>query len=121
MSDFDNLNVVETDEAYDDAKLLDSWRAIFKKRHASETNKIVDADRLGGSISSEHDLENVKNLAQSAIEISQSLQAIPIKLTFKDLTYRVNVKNTKEQSQLTKKSYRKEDILKGVSGYVLPG
>ena len=121
MSDFDNLNVVEFNDAYDGAKLQDSWRARFKKRHASEQDRIVDAERCDGSISSEHDLDNVKNLAQSAIEISQSIHAIPIKLTFKDLTYRIKVKNTMEQRQLTKKSYRKEDILKGVSGYVLPG
>lgn len=66
-------------------------------------------------------MDNVHELAKSAIEISQDIKSIPIKLTFHDLKYTVKIKNSRETRQLTGKTHRKEEILKGSSGYVLPG
>jgi len=46
----------------------------------------------------------------------------PIKLSFTDLTYTVRVKSSKmERQNQGAKKYRNETILKGVSGYALPG
>lgn len=47
---------------------------------------------------------------------------LPIKLTFSDLKYEVRVRNTREERKLYGgKKHRMETILKGVSGYALPG
>ena len=47
--------------------------------------------------------------------------SIPIKVSFNDLKYTVQVANSKEQINNGASRYREEVILKSVSGYMLPG
>lgn len=60
----------------------------------------------------------MKSLTQRAM----SKIYMPIKLSFTDLSYTVRVRNQKSDIKKWKlPRYRDETILKGVSGYMLPG
>ena len=63
------------------------------------------------------DFEEVRRSTMVAIQKSPT----PVKVTFKDLTYTIRIKNSRSEKAIHGTKYREEQILKGVSGYALPG
>lgn len=45
----------------------------------------------------------------------------PVKMTFEDVRFEVTVKASRKDTLLKKKTSVKQQILKGVSGYAMPG
>ena len=65
--------------------------------------------------------KEVDNLRDRTMQ-AMTKTVTPIKVTFTNLTYKVRVKSTKnERRYLGYSKFRDETLLKGVSGYALPG
>jgi ABC-type multidrug transport system ATPase subunit len=60
-------------------------------------------------------------LATIAVEKKVKTASKPVKVTFENLEFEVNLVLSKEEAQKSGKKLTRQKIIKGVSGYALPG
>lgn len=58
---------------------------------------------------------------EAVVNKAKEQRSNPVKLTFENLEYEVPIKLSKKESKLMGTTQKRQKILKGVSGYAMPG